>query len=139
MNKGQLLQAYADLYERNKKLSKSQHNKLIWGLKYLSKLESELANLNLNSIRESSTIKIKTKTKANNDYENQLRTIKNQCGYTYDLFNFCTLLKNKPKKINKAVEKNDKPIKVIKKPKEKTLTQALSEQLKLETIRKASN
>ena len=105
MNKRQLLQAYADLYERNKKLSKSQHNKLIWGLKYLSRLENELANLILNSTRESSTIKIKTKVKANNDYDQQIKTIKKQCGYTYDLFNFVTLIDKPKQKTIKAVKK----------------------------------
>lgn len=145
MNKRQLLQQYANLYE-NSKISRSRLNKLVWQLKQLDKLEKLNQEYILNRLSKiAHVISVKTKTRANNDYNNQLKAIKNQCGYTYDLFNFVTLNRQGKKqmgRVSKPKAKQGKPaVKVIKDKKQaspKTLQQAFKDCIKLETLRQAS-
>ena len=137
MNKNQLLQVYQDLYNRYGKISKKQANKLVYYLKQFEKINNELIKIEYNLTKQSHCINVKTKTRANNDYNNQLKTLKNQCGYTYDLFNFVTL--NRQAKIDKPKQKTktkkaSKQINV----KTKSFKDAFKDCIKLDTIRKAS-
>ena len=144
MNKNQLLQVYQDLYNRYGKISKKQANKLVYYLKQFEKINNELVKIEHSLTKQSHCINVKTKVRANNDYNNQLKTLKNQCGYTYDLFNFVTLNRqakiDKPKQKTK-IKKASKQVKTITKKaseKQKTFNQAFKDCIKLDTIRKAS-
>lgn len=113
MNKRQLLQTYASLYESyktNGKLSKKKHNQAIWLIKTIYQIELENQSYIEKMLNKTKhMITVKTKTRANDDYNQQIKTLKKQCGYTYDCFNFVTLLEQaKPKQVKKNKNKKKK-------------------------------
>lgn len=147
MNKSELLQVFQNLYDRNKKLSKREHNKLVYYLKTIDRIEREnslLIDRMLNKAKH--VISVKTKVRCNNDYNEQIEAIKKQCGYTYDVFNFCTLLNSgNGKQVKAQKTKNKKAskskVKTIKKAElpAVTLNEAIKKQKTLAIMRQAVN
>lgn len=146
MNKRQLLQHYQNIWEKQGKLSKRQYNKVIYGLKLLDSLERELEAVILKRLsKQKHMYSIRTKTRANNDYNEQIKTLEAQCGYKYDIFNFVTLnrqCKKQAGRVSTPQARKDKPaVKVIKNKKQsnpKTFKQAFKDLQKLEIIKQAS-
>lgn len=156
MNKNQLLQEYQALYERFKstgKLSRRLHNQAIWLLKTIYNIELEnrkFLDEYLKRACKKHYIKVRAKThKINDIWQASIRKIERQCGYRYDIFNFCDihnpdgfdiLAEPEPEPETKPEpepEPKNAPRHFIKKAPKNQARKAFSERIKLETIKKS--